>query len=90
MNQLQTVREFVVLSHDHEFWRDITVDELQHSQNRDEYYVHLRGVVTGQTLAAMRAGRWAELLEQMRPRHYREVLDKMSRQRWIGPYRWRK
>lgn len=69
-------------------WKTRTVEVMRNEA--DEVYVNVYGVIGGKELAADVQMHRLRTLQKLRPRQYEDVLSKLSSQRWIGPYRWRK
>ena len=80
---------FDLSSEDHSgFWKTREVRAMPYDDG--QVYVHLTGVVDSNLLALDMQSGLRKLVQQTRQRHFTEVIERMTRQRWIGPYRWRK
>lgn len=84
----QTAMRLIEEAFDSRFWRDIRVrgtpDEV------GNYVFSVRGAIDAEELYAAFQKRRSSELKAMVPKHAEEIVAKLSRQRWIGPYRWRK
>ena len=72
---------------DASFWKAVSVVRVEGDAG---VYFHLMGLVDEKALRASILESQGELGKRMVPKHAAQIVARLSRQRWVGPYRWRK